>query len=136
MPKLIPINELEELSEEGAELSYGKREIFVALLTGLVDQVQRIANADHNDLITAIKDLAVSMENGPPIEPVDLAPLMELIMKMQNPIINLEQQPVTVEVLVQPAKKVPYRFDIEHNNRDVMTSIIATPLGDDDAIHS
>ena len=110
MPDVISMDDLRALAAGGARVNREPREVVVGGLDSIIVQLKAIAEKRDNEMLRAIEGLAAALvEKGEGREPMDMAPLIAAI-------------------AARSTKCRPtYRFEIERNDRGLISAVTATP---------
>lgn len=121
MAKTLSEEEIEELLKNGASVDSDNVELSLAGMTQLLGQMRtlvevnkQIANRNNNDLVNAVNNLTMSV-NDKSFKPQDLRPLVDTIMANNKPI--------------EPPKPTAYKHEFTRNSRGLLTSMTSTPVG-------
>jgi len=118
--KIISAEDIAKRESRGAKIVREKQEVTITGLSGIMEQMQRATEAhviavekQSTDTLEALNRLSEALGNFKGGETPDLGPFLQRITDLQKAGV-----PVPVE----------YRFDIERNSRNLMTSVTATPV--------
>ena len=116
MVKVISAARLVQMEEQGAEIVREKRAVSVDGLKGILEQMEHdaaLSERNSVELIASVRSLTEAVKGQE--YRLEMTPVLEALS-------HLNQK---IEIV---REEVSYRFDIERNQRNYMTSVVVTPV--------
>ncbi len=121
--KTISLDELNAMDDAEIEMHPDK-----VIALGVVEQLTKLVEKrpDNSEILTAITGLTEAINKIQiTVNPTDLKPILDAVRLIKNTAPN---------VVIPPHKHCAYKFDVVRDNRQLLESIVATPLDEPNAI--